>query len=144
LIQVKSPGFWLGTFLIFSLISLVQARNIELGFYHWIKLLEMIGLFFYLKYNFKELFNFKKLAYVFIASGLCQSFIAISQYVQQKSLGLKFLAESPLNPEIAGVAKIVVEGTKMIRAYGTFPHPNVLAVFMFVCLFFTFYYFFLK
>jgi len=57
------------------------------------------------KYNFKELFNFKKLAYVFIASGLCQSFIAISQYVQQKSLGLKFLAESPLNPEIAGVAK---------------------------------------
>ena len=141
LIQVKSPGFWLGTFLIFSLISLVQARNIELGFYHWIKLLEMIGLFFYLKYNFKELFNFKKLAYVFIASGLCQSFIAISQYVQQKSLGLKFLAESPLNPEIAGVAKIVVEGTKMIRAYGTFPHPNVLAVFMFVCLFFTFYLF---
>ena len=141
LIQVKSSNFWLGAFLVFSLISLVQARNIELGFYHWIKLLEMIGLFFYLKYNFKELFNFKKLAYVFIASGLCQSFIAISQYVQQKSLGLKFLAESPLNPEIAGVAKIVVEGTKMIRAYGTFPHPNVLAVFMFVCLFFTFYLF---
>jgi len=135
---IKKPGFWLGVFLMISFISLVQARNIGLGFYSWIKLLEMIGLFLYLKYNFKELFNFKKLSYVFIASGLWQSFIAISQYIQQKSLGLRFLTESPLSPEIAGVAKIIVDGTKMIRAYGTFPHPNVLAVFIFICLFFTF------
>lgn len=141
LIQLKSPSFWLVAFLIFSLISLVQAKNIGLGFYCWFKLLEMIVLFFYLKHNFKQLFSFKKLSYVFIFSGLFQSFIAISQYLQQKSLGLRFLAESPLNPEIAGVAKIVVDGTKMIRAYGTFPHPNVLAVFFLICIFFIFYLF---
>ena len=141
LIQIKGPSFWLGVFLIFSLISLVQVRNIGLGFYSWLKLLEMIILFFYLKHNFKQLFSFKKLSYIFIFSGLLQSFIAISQYIQQKSLGLKFLAESPLNPEIAGVAKIVVDGVKMIRPYGTFPHPNILAVFMFICIFFTFYLF---
>lgn len=138
---IKSPSFWLVAFLVFSLISLIEARNIGLGFYSWFKLLEMIILFLYLKHNFKQLFSFEKLSYIFVFSGLFQSFIAISQYIQQKSLGLKFLAESPLNPEIAGVAKIIVDGTKMIRSYGTFPHPNVLAVFIFICIFFTFYLF---
>ena len=142
LIKFKSPSFWLLAFLIFSLVSLIQAKNIGLGFYSWFKLLEMIILFFYLKYNFKKLFSFEKISYIFVFSGLFQSFIAIGQYIQQKSLGLKFLAESSLNPEMAGVAKIIVDGVKIIRVYGTFPHPNVLAAFIFICIFFTLYLFF--
>jgi len=136
---IKNPIFWLGLFIIISLISLVQADNFQLGFYHWFKLLEMAGLFFYLKYNFKQLFNFKKLAYVFIASGLFQSIIAFGQYIQQKSFGLKLLAESPLGSEITGVAKIIVNETKMIRPYGTFPHPNILAVFLLISIFFLYF-----
>jgi len=139
LIKLKSSSFWLVAFLFISLISLIQARNLQIGFYYWAKLLEMIGLFFYLKYNFKELFSFKKLTYVFIASGLFQSIIIFGQYIQQKSLGLKFLTESPLSPEISGVAKIVVNGVKIIRPYGTFPHPNVLAVFFLICIFFLYF-----
>jgi O-antigen ligase len=137
--KIKTPDFWLVTFLIISLISLMQARNIQLGFYHWFKLLELTGLFFYLKYNFQQLFNFKRLAQALVASGFLQSLIAFGQYINQGSLGLKFLAESPLSPEIAGVAKIVVEGTKIIRPYGTFPHPNLLAAFLFLAIF-CFYY----
>ena len=136
---IKNPIFWLGLFIVISLISLIQADNFQLGFYHWIKLLEMAGLFFYLKYNFKQLFSFKKIAYVFIASGLFQSVIALGQCIQQKSLGLKLLAESPLGPEIAGVAKIIVNETKMIRPYGTFPHPNILAVFLLISIFFLYF-----
>lgn len=135
LINLKEPGFWLAVFLIFSLFSLIQSANMKLGFYSWIKLLELTVLFFYLKHNFKKLFNFKKLSYIFIASGLFQSLIAIGQYFQQKSLELKFLAESPLSPEIAGVAKIIIEGVKAIRVYGTLPHPNILAVFLFFLIF---------
>ncbi|MBL7154994.1 MAG: O-antigen ligase family protein [Candidatus Portnoybacteria bacterium] len=132
---MKSPSFWLAAFLIVSLISLVQARNIQLGFYAWFKLLEFAGLFFYLKYNFRQLFNFERVAQVFLASGLFQSFIAFGQYTSQKSLGLRYLFESPLGPETAGVAKIVVEGTKMIRPYGSLPHPNLLAVFLLLSIF---------
>jgi O-antigen ligase len=40
---------------------------------------------------------------------------------------LGFLAESPIGPDLPGVAKIVVEGEKIVRAYGTVPHPNILA-----------------
>ena len=137
--SIKKPSFWLGLFVIISLISIVQADNFQLGFYNWVKLLEMAGLFFYLKYNFKQLLNFKKLAYIFIASSLFQSIIALGQYIQQKSLGLKFLAESPLGIEIDGIAKIIVNGTKIIRPYGTFPHPNILAVFLLISIFFLYF-----
>ena len=133
---IGSPNFWLVAFLLISLISLIQADNIQLGAYQWIKLLELTALFFYLKYNFKSLFNFERLAQVFVLSGLFQSIIAISQFVNQKSLGLRFLFESPLSPEISGVAKIMVNNLKMIRAYGTFPHPNILAGFLLISIFF--------
>ena len=133
---IGSPNFWLVAFLLISLVSLIQADNIQLGAYQWIKLLELTALFFYCKYNFKSLFNFERLAQVFVLSGLFQSIIAISQFVNQKSLGLRFLFESPLSPEISGVAKIMVNNLKMIRAYGTFPHPNILAGFLLISIFF--------
>jgi hypothetical protein len=136
---IKSPGFWLAAFLIVSLISLAQASHIQLGFYAWFKLLEFAGLFFYLKHNFRQLFKFERLAQIFLASGLFQSLIAFGQYTSQKNLGLRFLTESPLSPEIVGVAKIVVNNFKMIRPYGTFPHPNLLAAFLFLSIFFLYF-----
>jgi len=136
---IKSPNFWLAAFLLISLISLIQADNIQLGAYQWIKLLELTGLFFYCKYNFKSLFDFERLAQVFVLSGLFQSIIAIGQFINQKSLGLRFLLESPLNPEISGVAKIMVNNIKMIRAYGTFPHTNILAAFLLISIFFLYF-----
>jgi len=141
--KTKKTGFWLVVFLIIGLISLVQAKNIQLGFYSWFKLLEMAGLFFYLKYNFKPLFNFKRLAQVLVASGFWQALIGLAQYFNQKSLGLWYFKESSLNPEIAGVAKIVVDEVAFIRAYGALPHPNLLAAFLFLSIFF-FYFLWLK
>ncbi|MFH0907007.1 MAG: O-antigen ligase family protein [bacterium] len=137
--KIKSPNFWLVVFLLTSFISLSQTKNIQLGFYHWFKLLELFGLFFYLKYNFRQFFNFEQLAKIFIASGLIQSIISIIQYAGQKSIGLKFLAESPLSLEIPGVANFASNGVKIIRSYGTLPHPNVLAVFLFVSIFFLYF-----
>lgn len=126
-------------FFIAAFVSLGQAGNIQLGFYQLIKLLEFILIFFYIRHNFKNLFNFEKLSRIFIASGLLQSIIAISQYAKQASLGWRWLGESPLASDIIGAAKITVNGIKMIRAYGTFPHPNLLAVFLLAVLFFLYF-----
>lgn len=63
-------------------------------------------------------------------SGIFQSLIGISQFILNRSLGLKILGESILGPGLPGVAKIIVSGVKHIRAYGTFPHPNILAGFL--------------
>lgn len=133
--MVAKSGFWLAVFLAIGLISLVQAQNIQLGFYSWFKLLELALLFFYVKYNFRELFNFTRLSQTLVLSGFVQSLIAFGQYAGQKSLGLRFLAESPISVGISGVAKIISNGITTIRPYGTFPHPNVLAAFLLLCIF---------
>src|SRR3989344_5735194 len=75
-------------FLISAFISLSQAKNFQLGFYQWLKLLEFVLFFFYVKYNFGNIFHFERIAQVFIVSGLFQSIIAIGQYSKQTSLGL--------------------------------------------------------
>lgn len=61
-----------------------------------------------------------------------QSIIALAQFFKQASLGLYRLGESHLATNILGVAKLVSYGTKYIRGYGTFPHPNPLSAFLVV------------
>jgi len=130
-------------FFLIAAISLIKAENLGIAFYQLWKLAEFVLLFFYLKTSFKKLFKLESVCLILIASALFQSFCAVSQFSFQSSLGLKFLGESPLSPNIEGPAKIVVSGVKMIRAYGTFPHPNVLAAFLLFAIF-CFYFFYLK
>jgi O-antigen ligase len=63
-------------------------------------------------------------------------------------LGLKFLGEPDLSSAIQNVAKIDVAGEKLIRAYGTMPHANVLGGFLFaalvVCLMLVLFFAFIK
>jgi len=50
-------------------------------------------------------------------------------------LGLQLLGESFLAPHLSGVAKISTEQGLVMRAYGTFPHPNILATFLIISIF---------
>ncbi len=72
----------------------------------------------------------EKIAWFFTILGAIQSILAGIQFIIQKSIGLYALGESLLSPEILGVAKIVSHGTKIIRGYGSFPHPNLLSAFL--------------
>ncbi|MBU3901479.1 O-antigen ligase family protein, partial [Patescibacteria group bacterium] len=92
-------------------------------------------LYFYVRYNFAAFYSLKKFWQCFIVGAALQSAVAVGQFLTQHSLGLKFFAESPLSPDLAGVAKIVVDGEKIIRAYGLVPHPNILAAMLMVALF---------
>lgn len=59
-----------------------------------------------------------------------ESLLALLQFIFQKSIGLTLLGESVLGQQVEGTAKIVIAGAKLIRGYGTFPHPNVLGAFL--------------
>ncbi len=80
-----------------------------------------------------------------------QSILAIAQYLTQSSIGFKFLGEEHLRPGLKGVAEFfshrvaspfiqsifpylspISDVTVNVRAYGTLPHPNVLAGLLFV------------
>ena len=67
-----------------------------------------------------------------ILNGIFQSLASIAQFIHNGSLGIHFLGESIFGPNIDGVAKIIINGENHIRAYGTLPHPNLLAGFLII------------
>lgn len=77
---------------------------------------------------------------IIAASAVFQAIVGFLQFFNQKSLGLRFLGESALGPQIGGAAKIAVGGGQLLRAYGTFPHPNILGAFLMLGLFCLFYF----
>ena len=52
--------------------------------------------------------------------------VALAQFVGQRSVGLAFLGELVLDPQVRGVSVIEAAGQRRLRAYGLLPHPNVL------------------
>lgn len=126
--------FFILAFLVVGALSLLVADNAKLGFYSWLKLLEFSFFFFYLKYNFSRFLDLEKVFQVLVGAAIFQSVFAIAQFFRQKSLGIKYL-ESPISPEMPGVAKIILDGKNIIRAYGLMPHPNILVAFLFLAIF---------
>ncbi|MBI1888380.1 MAG: hypothetical protein HYS15_00365 [Candidatus Spechtbacteria bacterium] len=120
-------------FLGFALISLIQAELMNVGVYRFLKLTEFVLLFFYIANRVPKI-GVKPILVAFVASGAFQSVIAILQFMKQSSLGLEVFHESTLAIGMKGVAHIAADGVSLIRAYGTFPSPNVLAGFLGVCL----------
>ena len=66
---------------------------------------------------------------IVMSIAVIQSVVAIFQFILQYSIGLFWLKESLISPEILGVAKVIIGGEKFIRSYGLFPHPNILGGF---------------
>jgi O-antigen ligase len=122
------------SFLFFGLfltLSLFSSKNLTISFYFLVKILLLIGFYYYIRLKIKknELVNVYKIIFV---GGIVQSLIALSQYIKQGSLGLRYLGESVVAQNLYGVAKIDFLGQKIVRSYGTFSHPNILAVFLLV------------
>ena len=131
-------------FMSFLFISIFFASHKILALYNFVRLILLILTALSVAELLKRgLVSLEKILMVLMASAVFQSIIAFLQFLNQKSLGLRYLGESVLGAQIPGIAKIVVAGSKIIRAYGTFPHPNILAAFLLLGLF-SAYYFLLK
>lgn len=115
-----------------GLLSLFHVKQINIGVYKIIKLGEFIGLFYYIIANFKEKHWFHNTFLMLFISGIFQSIIAIWQFHMQHGLNLFFLGEYIAPLGTSGLATFATQAGKIIRAYGTFPHPNVLAGFLVV------------
>ncbi len=123
-------------FLLF--ISIFEHQSFQI--YYLIKLIELSIVAYGTSFVLFNDSNFRKLALiVFILLASLEGIISLSQFIFQKSFGLRYLGEQMLSPQILGIAKIVSGGTVLIRGYGTFPHPNVLAAFLVAGVIFTLY-----
>ena len=131
-------------FLFFAGISIFFAFSKGLAIYNFIRLVLMILTALAAAKILKEgIVKLESVLAAVAASAVFQSLIAFFQFWKQSGLGLKVLGEPILAADLPGIAKIVVEGIKFIRGYGTFPHPNVLAAFLLLGLI-SIYYFYLR
>jgi O-antigen ligase len=133
--NVSRETFYLLIFLGWIGLSVFWSQYRPIAIYRFLTLIE-IALF--AAVAIKKLRNNRWLriaVFAVILNGLFQSLLGIAQFIHNSSLGLRFLGESIIGPNIDGVAKIIISSEKHIRAYGTFPHPNILAGFLLVSLF---------
>ncbi len=126
---LKTPPF---LFITFTLIvgSLFSIKP-EAAIYGIIKFLE----FFYIALYTSNAFRRKDLeifTFIFTLWGLVETIILILQFISQKSLGgiFYYLGERTFNVSTPGISTFQVNGQLLLRPYGTFPHPNVLAFFL--------------
>ncbi len=133
--RLQNPSLWLVVFFIVSALSIFNSKIVSLSVYQLIKLAEFILLYFYLKSGFGKIYKFRNALIIIMASGLFQAIIGILQFVKQSSIGLGLLGESPIAVDAANVAVFIVDSQKYLRAYGTMPHPNVIAAWLFLAIF---------
>jgi len=129
----KSTFFIIIGLLGFSGLSILFAQDkisASLGFIHVFALIIACVLFE------QDILSKSTLKRLFIVTVSVQALIGIAQVILQHSIGLAFLGEPFIAPTVAGVAKINLLGHTWIRAYGTFPHANVLAGYLLMGLFF--------
>lgn len=74
-----------------------------------------------------------KAQYLFLSILVIHAMWGLSHFIIQHDLNLYLVGESRINPELPGVAKFIINfadsedaSNKAIRAYGPYPHPNIL------------------
>ncbi|MDO8496723.1 MAG: O-antigen ligase family protein [bacterium] len=141
--KLAKSDYFLIIFLVVSGISVFNSSNYTLSFFQWMKLSEFVVLYFYLsRYAFAK-FGLINSLFAVMVGGIFQAVVAIVQFVRQSSLGFRYLGESVINFDLSGIASFYTSaGEKVIRAYGTTPHPNVLATCLFFAMF-SFYFIYL-
>jgi hypothetical protein len=122
---------------IFSFFSVFWSQNPAIAFFRSIKLIEYYLLFLYVSFRIvpcgtKFSSTWNNIFFVVILNCTFQSLIGIFQFITQQAIGLFWLGESHISPNVPGVAKILFNGHVLIRSYGLFPHPNIFAGFLLI------------
>lgn len=130
-------------FFLYLSLNILLSNSPLLGLYGFGKILELFFLGYYVSQNLRTK---KELAIIALISSITvigESLLAISQYVHQGSLNgfLYFLGERKFTSLTPGIANASINGELILRPYGTFPHPNVLAGFLLCSLIFIFVFF---
>ena len=140
-LKLRRPGkFAITIFFLITLYSLLITQslaNFPVFIYKLIKLIEF-GLFaLYIKYNINIKKDIKNVINILSLSVIWQSILAVCQWIYQRSIfGYWFFGEQPYTSASLGIKLINFFGALKIPAYGTFPHPNVLAGFLSLSLIF--------
>ncbi len=116
----------------FMVVNVLIAVDPMVAIYKWLRVGQFLITFFYFRKN-KELIkeNLIKIVPIWI---VFESLLSMAQIAKNGSLNGIFywLGERSFSFNTIGIAQISVLGRGLIRAYGTFSHPNSLAGFLLI------------
>jgi len=116
--------------------NILAAQAKELVFLAIFKLVYIFFLFWYVVSEVKK-GDCLKLFLLLGIGGLLEGFVSLGQWLNQSSLGgvWWYWGERSFNLSTAGIARAIVDGGEVLRAYGTFSHPNSMAGYLVLLLF---------
>ncbi len=123
-------------FILWSALSLLWSINRQLSLYYFLRL--FLAISFFLVISLIKV-DWRKISFAFIFAGLIQSLLAFWQFFSQKFFSSKILGIAFQTAGRLGSSVIELANTRWLRAYGSFPHPNILAAFLLTVIFFDFY-----
>ena len=113
-----------------SLCSVAWAINVPIALYATIRLVEGILLFWYVRRVIHENMLAPSII-AFSVAMIFQAMLGIGQFFVHHDFRLWILGEPSISPTMHGVAVFFsLTGERVMRAYGTFPHPNIFAAFL--------------
>lgn len=138
-LEMKRLNFGSAPFLVFWLllltlgeISILFSSDMTLSFLLVVRYIQCFVIYLVLV---NELVPLRTIFKIFVFGLLGQSLLGLGQYLLGSSVGLSFLGESPLSVGATGVATFSFGEHEVLRAYGTFLHPNIFAAYLIFGLF---------
>ena len=93
----------------------------------FVKLLLAAGVFFLVR---SMEIDSRKIVFVLMMAAVIQSGIGIAQFLSQSTFASTLLGMSTHEAWQAGTSVLKTDAGRWLRAYGTFPHPNILGGFL--------------
>lgn len=121
---------------LFLALGMLLSTSPPAGFYKLGKLFEIAFLIFYISQAVKTTSDWQRIGSILAAGVIFETLLSAGQFLAQGSIGGVFwwLGERTFNGGTPGIAQAVLNGALILRPYGTFSHPNVLAGFLLVSL----------
>ena len=123
----------LSAFAALLVFGILLSKNQAAAWFGLLRFLELVFLGFYAAINIKKM-RFETILFLFSIGIVFEFFLSIAQYLNQGSIGgiFYFFGERSFNGQTPGIANASIDGKLVLRPYGTFPHPNVLAGYLLV------------
>jgi O-antigen ligase len=136
---LRKHPLWLTVF-VYLLINTFLSYSLPLTSYGLIKIIELTFFGLYIARSVTTKKELSKITAIITLAISLQSLLAIAQYIRQSSINgpLYYLGERKFTASTPGIANVSINGELLLRPYGTFPHPNVLAGFLLCSLILTY------